>query len=107
MFSHYDIIKYDGSSITYRFNNDLSKIITIDINTIFPSYEPCYDYYFNPQNIPVRIKDSNGQQELIIKETNYIKCQQYQYDKYNRRFPICDNGLLYKHLEEIYPILFN
>ena len=98
--------KSDGS-ITYRFDNDPSKIITIDINKDFPSYEACYDYYFNQNNKPIRIKESNGERELINNNILYTKCYQYQYDKYNKQFPICDNGRLYKHMEEIYPVLFN
>ena len=106
MFSKYDIIKYEKGNITFRFDNDSTKIITVDININFPNYEPCYDYYFNSNNKLIRLQDSNGELKIIRNNQFYTKCYQYQYDHYNTKYPICSNGLLYKYMLEIYKSLF-
>jgi len=109
MFLKYDIIKYhkESGNITFRFNNDSKKIITVDIDRNFPNYEPCYDYYYNCTNKLIRLADSNGETTLIRNNVFYSKCHQYQYDHYNIKHPICSNGLLYKYMLEIYKRLYD
>ena len=108
MFLKYDIIKYhkESGNITFRFNNDSKKIITVDIDRNFPNYEPCYDYYYNCNNKLIRLQDSNGETTLIRNNRFYTKCYQYQFDHYNTKYPICCNGLLYKYMLVTYKSLF-
>jgi len=108
MFSRYDIIAYDKDSgeITFIFDNNNSKKITIDIDHQYPNYEPCYNYYFDNYKKLHKIKDTNGELYLIKDKTYYTKCYQFQYDQFNQKFPLCDNGKLYRHFLDIYPKLF-
>jgi len=107
MFKYYDIIDYKTTGeITFRFDGEENKVVSVDINREFPNYKPCYDYYFTPLNKLERIIDSNGEKEVYKNGINYRKCYQYQYDKYFTRYPNDPNGQLYKYLESIYPKLF-
>jgi len=108
MFTKYDIVNYNKNTgeITFRFENNENQKITIDINREYPSYEPCYDYYFDEFNKIHQFKDSNGEEYLYKNKKGYTKCYQYQYDKLCKKFPISDNGRLYIHFESIYNNLF-
>ena len=108
MFKYYDIIDYkkDTGELTFRFNNNIERILTVDIENKFPNYKPCYDYYFTPLNKLERIVDSNGEKEVYKNGIKYRKCYQYEYDKYFIRYPNDPNGQLYKYLESIYTKLF-
>ena len=106
MFQKYDIINYDNSNITFRFNNNDNKIITIDINQDYIGYEYCYNYYFY-QNKSYKINESNEEQKININNNLYDKYEQYKFDKYLTKYPISPNGLLYKYLKSIYYKLFN
>ena len=109
MFYKYDIIEYDKNygCITYRFNDDNNKLVKINIETEYPNYEPCYDYYFDKDGELVRIPESNGEDYYIKENVKFTKCYQYQLDKYNSKYPICSNGLLYKKLFNIYNSLYS
>ena len=108
MFKKYDIIRFDRatSDITFRFDGDKQKIITVNLDTQFPAYEPCYDYYFDSSKKMHKFPKSNSELSLFIDKVSYTKCYQYQFDKYNTKYPICDNGLLYKYLVTIYNKLY-
>lgn len=108
MFLRYDIVGYDKDSggVTFMFDRDNSKKITINIDLEYPNYEPCYDYYFDDYKKLHKIKDSNGESYILRDKLYYTKCYQYEFDKFNQKFPLCDNGKLYKHLLDIYPKLF-
>jgi hypothetical protein len=104
----YDIIKYETKSgnITFRFNRDNSKIIELEINKDYPTYEPCYNYYFDNNNNIVSIPESNGELRYYNNKIVYTKCYQYQYDKYYKKYPIDDNGRVYRYLESVYNTLY-
>jgi len=105
---YYDIIGYNknSGSITFRFNNNKFQIIDLDINTEFPNYQPCYNLYFDKENNIVSLPNSNGEKILYIKKKEFRKCYQYQYDKYCKRYPLDDNGKVYKYLESTYDKIF-
>ena len=103
MFEKYDIIDYDNINITFRFDNNMSKIITVN-ETDFMNYEPCFDYYFDKHNNLTRINTSNKYKTIYINGNEYTKC--YQYDKYSTKYPNSGNGRLYNYLLDNYQKLF-
>lgn len=105
MFHKYDIIEYKNNIVTYRFDNNSNKTITIDLIE-FPNYEPCYDYYFKDLNQLEKIPESNGYLTIEKNNIKYHKCYQHQFDKFHKRYPNHSNGLLYRHLETQYKKLF-
>ena len=101
----YSIFSNDGTNITFMINDDLKKLITVNIVRDFYGYEINHNYYID--NF-YNIEKISGEHNLIIykNKKTYTKLEQYEFDRYNTRYPICSNGQLYRHLLDYYYKLY-
>ena len=103
MIQKYKILGYNKNTgiLSIKINSIINIRINIDLD--FPEYVPCYDYYFNDNKL-YRLEDSNGEKQLILNNINYIKCYQYDYDKFQfeNYGLVNDNAKLYKYFMDKY-----
>ena len=106
MFKSYTIVKiFNDGDILFRFDEDLEKIIQVNIKRDFLDYELSDFYFKDDHNHIIKLEGYNY--PYIFKNRRlYKRVEQYEYDKYCTHFPNTSNGKLYHHLYETYKKLF-